>query len=244
VAGDFNDDGRTDLAVVNSGTSGIEVFLGVLTPVVIQTSPAGLQFSIDGGAAQTAPQTLSLSMGTHTLSVNPTQAGSPGTQDVFTGWSDSGAASRTITVTGASATYTASFKTQYQLTIAALPSVGGSVSPASGTYFDAGTIVTATAAPTPPYAFTSWSGDASGTSNSASVTMNAAKSVAGNFAVPGFTCDIDGNGVVNNTDVQLILKEALGTALPAHDLNGDGVVNIVDVQIVIDDALGLGCTAR
>jgi hypothetical protein len=74
--------------------------------------------------------------------------------------------------------------------------------------------------------------------------MNAAKSVAGNFAVPGYTCDINGSGVVDSTDVQLLLKEALGTALPAHDLNGDGVVNIVDVQIVIDAALGLGCMAR
>jgi hypothetical protein len=27
-----------------------------------------------------------------------------------------------------------------------------------------------------------------------------------------------------------------------NDMNGDGVVNVVDVQIVINAALGLGCT--
>ena len=227
-------------AVPALGTDRVSIVAGI----TIQTNPAGLQFSVNGGATQTAPQTLPLWPGSYTISVSSTQAGSPGTQYVFTGWSDSGAASHTITVTAASVTYTASFKTQYQLTTTALPSVGGRVSLPLSTYFDAGTIVPVTAMPTTPYAFSSWSGDATGTASTVSVTMNGAKSVAANFAVPGFTCDIDGNGVVNSTDVQLILKEALGTALPVHDLNGDGVVNIVDVQIAIDAALGLGCTAR
>ena len=44
--------------------------------VTIQTSPAGLQFSVDSGAAQTAPQTLYLSPGTHTIAVATPQAGS------------------------------------------------------------------------------------------------------------------------------------------------------------------------
>jgi uncharacterized protein (TIGR03437 family) len=39
------------------------------TSVTIQTNPSGLQFSVDGGAARVAPQTLSLLQGVHTLSV-------------------------------------------------------------------------------------------------------------------------------------------------------------------------------
>ncbi|MGA2725578.1 MAG: Ig domain-containing protein, partial [Bryobacteraceae bacterium] len=43
--------------------------------ITIQTSPSGRQFSVDGGAAQTAPQTLSLSQGSHTIAVASPQAG-------------------------------------------------------------------------------------------------------------------------------------------------------------------------
>jgi hypothetical protein len=39
-----------------------------------------------------------------------------------------------------------------------------------------------------------------------------------------------------------LIDEALGVAPAANDLNGDGVVNAVDVQIVINAALGLGCS--
>lgn len=33
-------------------------------------------------------------------------------------------------------------------------------------------------------------------------------------------------------------------ACPVNDLNGDGVVNVLDVEIVINAALGLGCAAQ
>jgi hypothetical protein len=36
----------------------------------------------------------------------------------------------------------------------------------------------------------------------------------------------------------------LGTAAAVNDLNGDGVVNITDVQIEINAALGLACSAK
>ena len=95
-----------------------------LTGITIQTNPAGLQFTVDGGAVQTAPQTLNLTQGTHTIAVATTQAGAAGTQYVFSAWSDGGAASHTITVTGSAATYTASFTTQYQLTTCGLAGGG------------------------------------------------------------------------------------------------------------------------
>ena len=132
--------------------------------MTIQTNPAGLQFSVDGGAAQTAPQTLSLSQGPHTIAVAQTQAGTAGTQYVFTGWSDSGAASHSITVGASSATYTASFKTQYQLTISASPAAGGTVTPASGSFYDSGTVVNIQATANSGYSFTSWAGNVAGSS--------------------------------------------------------------------------------
>lgn len=53
--------------------------------------------------------------------------------------------------------------------------------------------------------------------------------------------DIDGDGVCNATDVQLVVNSALGLAV-AHDcdVDGDGVVNALDIQRVINAALGIG----
>jgi hypothetical protein len=41
-----------------------------------------------------------------------------------------------------------------------------------------------------------------------------------------------------------MINEALGAAPAVNDLNGDGVVNVLDVQIVSNAALGLNCAAH
>ncbi len=150
--------------------------------IMIQTSPAGLQFSVDNGAAQTAPQTLTLPPGSHSLAVAATQAGAAGTQYVFAGWSDSGAASHTINVGSASATYTATFKTQYQLTLSALPAAGGTVTPATGTFFDAGTVVPVNATANAGFAFNGWTGPVAGAGSASTMaTLSAPLSITANF---------------------------------------------------------------
>jgi hypothetical protein len=244
AAGDFNGDGKPDLAFA-SNVTGISAFLVMLggagSDLTILTSPAHLQFSVDGAPTLTAPQSFNLTPGTHTIAVSSPQTGPPGTQYVFTGWSDSGAASHSVTVGAAPATYTASFKTQFQLKAAPLPAAGGTVTPASGAFYDSGTSVTLTATPNPPYAFTSWSGDATGATNPLSVPMDAAKSVIANFTVPGYSCDLKGNGVIDASDVRTIINQALGIVQAVNDLNGDHIVNVLDVQIEVNAALGLGC---
>jgi uncharacterized repeat protein (TIGR01451 family) len=57
------------------------------------------------------------------------------------------------------------------------------------------------------------------------------------------SCDINGDGTANVSDIQKVINEALGVALAVHDLNGDGVINVVDVQKVITAALTLSCPA-
>ncbi|HTX36333.1 MAG TPA: DUF4214 domain-containing protein [Bryobacteraceae bacterium] len=177
-----------------------------LTSITIQTIPAGLQFSVDGGAPQTAPQTLSLSQTTHTIAVVPTQTGPsgtlPGTQFVFTGWSDLGAASHTIVVGSSAATYTATFKTQYQLTISGSPAAGGSVTPASGTFYDAGTLVPIGATANGGYTFNNWSGTvANATSASTTVTMSAPETVTANFSsLNGITIQTNPPGLQFSVD--------------------------------------------
>ena len=173
-----------------------------LTGITIQTNPAGLQFTVDGGAAQTAPQTLSLTQGSHTIAVATTQAGAAGTQYVFSAWSDGGAASHTITVTSSAATYTASFTTQYQLTTAASPAAGGTVTPATGGFYNAGTVVNLTATAASGYQFSSWSGSVAAANSAATtVTMSAAETVTANFvSLTGITIQTNPAGLQFTVD--------------------------------------------
>ena len=211
------------------------------TPVTIQTDPPGLQFSVNALAPQNAPATLELFPGQYAVAVTSVQAGAPGTQYVFTGWSDGGAASHTVDVTGTAAIYTATFKTQYQLTSGVFPVGAGTVNVASGTFFDAGTTVGITATPGSSYALVSWGGADLGTSNPASITMNSPLSITADFGPPGFTCAVTGDATAGVADLQAIIAQALGIAAAQNDLNGDGVVNIADVQKVMEAALKVGC---
>src|SRR5580658_5316422 len=174
-----------------------------LTGITIQTSPLGLQFTVDGGAAQTAPQTLNLTQGTHTIAVAATQAGTAGTQYVFSAWSDGGAASHTITVGSAAAGYTASFTTQYQLTMAASPAAGGTMTPSSAGYYAAGTAVPIAATAGSGYTFQNWTGSgvASATSASTTVTLSAAETVTANFiSLTGITIQTSPAGLQFTVD--------------------------------------------
>jgi len=223
------------------------------TPVTIQTSPPGLQFSVDGGAVQTAPQTLSLTQGSHTIAVVGTQAGPAGTQYVFTGWSDSGAASHSITVQSSAATYTASFKTQYQLTTGTNPANGGSIT--AGGWNDAGSVVGVSANAATGYGFAYFSGGLTGSANPQNLTMNSPKKVFANFqaqapvlnaalaakangAIPGqrvWTIRLSNTGAGRASGTQItgvILTQVAGTACsPAASAVSTFPVAIGDIAV-------------
>jgi len=194
--------GSASTTVTMSAAETVTANFASLTGITVQTNPAGLQFTVDGGAAQTAPQTLNLVAGAHTLAVATTQPGLTGTQYVFTGWSDSGAASHSITVTGSAATYTATFKTQYQLTISASPAAGGTITPATGTFYDAGAVVPISATANTGYSFSSWTaGAASASTSSTTVTMSAALSITANFSsLTGITIQTSPPGLQFSVD--------------------------------------------
>jgi len=73
---------------------------------------------------------------------------------------------------------------QYTLTVNIVGSGSVALSPAGGVY-DEGTVVTLTAMPNAGYQFSSWSGDLSGSTNPATITMNADKNVTATFTVTG-----------------------------------------------------------
>jgi len=98
-------------------------------------------------------------------------------------------ASQQVTVTAnAQATVNASYSTilpsTYSLTLNYNNTQGGaSASPlAAGNAYTAGAVVQLYASPSFGYHFTGWSGDASGTANPLTITMNGSKNITANFA--------------------------------------------------------------
>jgi len=154
------------------------------TSITIQTVPSGLQFGVDGGSPLTAPQTVSVLPGTHTVAVAPIQPGAAGTQYVFTGWSDGGAASHSVTLGDASILLTASFKTQYQLTASAVPPNGGAVVTPGGNFYDAGANAAIIATANSGYRFAFWIGHVAEPDTPATtVTMDGPQTVTAVFTV-------------------------------------------------------------
>ena len=190
AAADLNGSGPADLiAGMGLRVGYVSYFLNLAsltpptTPITIQTFPEGLQFTVDGGAAQSAPQTLNLTQGSHTITAASPQAGATGSRYEFSSWSDGTTTTTdTITVGTSGVTYTATFTTQYQLTVAASPAAGGTVTPATGSFYNSGTAVNISATPNSGYGFNNWTGPVgSAASVSTTVTMIAPETVTANF---------------------------------------------------------------
>lgn len=84
------------------------------------------------------------------------------------------------------------------------------------------------------------SGAASTDANSRAITPTTCQS--GTLTVRGAcSCDVNGDGTINVSDVQLIVNQALGIVSNRCDINADGQTNVLDVQMVVNATLGLGC---
>jgi len=121
-----------------------------------------------------------------------------------------------LAITGVPVTY-------YTLTVTVSPSGGGSVSlspsqPVGG--YEDGTTVTLTATPASDYEFNHWSGDASGTSATKSISMNSDKAVTANFSgdgapPPSTSGSVGGTAYLPNKAAIVAPWIALGAALMA-----------------------------
>jgi hypothetical protein len=148
--------------------------LSFTTPVqvTVQTNPTGRSFSVDGGPSVTTTQVLQWTPGSsHTITTTSPQTVAD-TQFAWTGWSDNGTISHTITAPAVNTTYTATFNTQYMLTMTA--GAGGTVSPSSG-FFNSGQSVPISATPNSGFIFNAWTGTGTGSftglTNKTNVTM-------------------------------------------------------------------------
>jgi uncharacterized repeat protein (TIGR02543 family) len=86
----------------------------------------------------------------------------------------------------------------YTLTTNVVGSGSVALTPAGGTY-TSGTVVSLAAVPSSGFRFTGWSGDLTGTTNPASITMTSNKTVTANFAVNTFFIDASAgpNGTIS-----------------------------------------------
>jgi hypothetical protein len=149
--------------------------------VTVQTNPAGLRFSVDGTTC-TVAQTFSWLPGSsHAIATTSPQSGATGVRYVWTRWSDNGAISHTVAPT-TNKTYTATFTTQYYLTMT--HGTGGTVSPSSG-WKNSGVSVSISATPSTGYSLSGWAGTGagsySGTNNPASIIMGGPITEAATF---------------------------------------------------------------
>ena len=149
--------------------------------ITVQTNPAGLTFSVDG-TSYTSAQVFSWQPGSsYTIATTSPQNGGTGVRYVWSSWSGGGAISHTVAPT-TNITYTATFRTQYYLTMTY--GTGGTVSPTSG-WRNSGVTVSITATPAAGYSFSSWAGTGpgsfSGTANPASITMGGPVTEMANF---------------------------------------------------------------
>ena len=174
--------GGWSVQVVNGSQTSNSKNFTVSTPppstgsLVVNLSPAsiGAQWQVNGTYYNSGVP-ISLAPGQYTVSFKPVSG--------YTAPSSFPVNIVASAQTTTNATYTAVAPTTYTLTLNANSAQGSvSASPtASGNIYNAGSVVQLTAYANSGYHFTSWSGDASGTANTTTVTMNTAKNVTANF---------------------------------------------------------------
>lgn len=152
--------------IESTGDSFTVTTTGFPTPAISEsgTLPPGVTFVDNGNGTATLAGTPT-GTGTFSITITANSGVSPNATQSFT-----------LTVN----------LPQYVLTIAANPTAGGSVTPASGSLYNAGTVVPITATANAGYAFASWSSSpgtvANPASASTSITMSAAEAVTAQFS--------------------------------------------------------------
>ena len=171
----------SNIVQASDGINTASATFTVVVSITITSNPTGSGYvTVDSNLVAT-PAIFNWALGSsHTLQANSPVSGGTGIQYIYTSWSDSGSQTHSYTVPSSPQTITATFKTQYRLSIS---TNFGTTTPTTGTWYDVGSTVTITAAPPTvgsgeQYLWNGWTGSGSGSysgiSNPAlnAVTMN------------------------------------------------------------------------
>jgi len=145
-------------------------------------------YTLSTSVSPSGTGSVSPSGGQYESGVQVTLTATPASGYTFDYWDGaaSGSSSTTTITMDSDKSVTAHFKemevTTYSLSVAVQPSGSGSVTPSRGNY-SAGTDVTLVATAAPGYEFDHWSGDASGSSSTTTITMDSNRSIIAHFKV-------------------------------------------------------------
>ncbi len=197
--------------------------------VTIMTQPAGRSFRVDGFSYTTINTFSFLPGSSHNFSADslqPGPSGANGRRYIWRSWSDSGTRSHNYDVPGTDTSLLVSFGLQYELVTTASPAGSGTINPPGQSFHNAGDTISVTATAANGFAFTSWSGAATGTSNPVSLVMDTTKALTANFSPaaivmitsdpPGRTIVVDGFSYVAPDTFSWLLgsKHDIGTVTP------------------------------
>jgi Leucine-rich repeat (LRR) protein len=221
-AGDATGSQNPITITMNSNKSITAYFTTVQYTLTTSVSPSG------GGS-------VSPSGGTYPSGSQLTLTATAASGYTFSHWAgDATGSQNPITITmNSNKSITAYFTTvQYTLTTSVSPSGGGSVSPSGGTY-PSGSQLTLTATAASGYTFSHWAGDATGSQNPITITMNDDHSITANFAA--------GDGLVfPDPKLEAALRAAIGKPTGhIYESDLEGLTSFSATGKTITDLTGL-----
>jgi hypothetical protein len=193
----------------------------VLAMTFVGCAPSS--FKLSATCSPEAAGSVDPSSGTYDKGVAVEVTATPAAGYRFDHW-EGGASGQSPTVQltmDSSKNLTAYFTKTYTVSVSATPASSGSVSPNGGTY-DEGKELTLAATPAQYYKFNGWSGDASGTSDHVTITVDSNKTIVASFVKLTYTVqtqvDASGGGTVDpasgtfeaGTHVQITATPASG----------------------------------
>jgi endo-1,4-beta-xylanase len=191
--------------------------LGITTTYTLNISPAATNGTVSGAGAYSSGATATL-------------AATPANGYIFVGWTGgaAGTANPLSVVMNANKTIGATFTTSTK-TLTITTAANGTVS--VGGTFSHGATATLTATPAEGYVFDQWTGDASGTANPLSVTMDANKTIGATFIQNNTDADNDGLPDRYETGTGVWVNAAnTGTKPDNNDTDGDGLIDGVETN--------------
>jgi hypothetical protein len=183
------------------------VFLLVLIVALVSVTFISCNPATYTLSTSSTPETggiVSPTSGTYHKNVEVDVTATPASGYRFDHWegSDPGASQTVRLVMDGNKELTAHFTKTYTLSASSEPAGSGTISPNGGTY-DEGEEVALAATPAQYYGFNGWSGDASGSSDHVTITMDSNKTVVASFVKLTYTVqthvDASGGGTIDSS---------------------------------------------